>query len=132
MFLTNLIPPPYNVLVRVGVVVLILVGAFATGWIKRGAHDENKLQAQIIAQQATVIRIHSKQDQINGKLVGQLQIQLSSLRKRNDQLQKDILTLPDTCELSSDWVHIYNDSIKASDAGNTSGTDGKVGASDVH
>lgn len=122
----NLIPAPYAIIARIGIVVLVLVGAFATGWIKRGAHDEYLLQEQIIKDQQTVIHINTKQDDIDNKAVTELQGKLTVLRKRNNDLQIRIETLSDTYNLSSDWVHIYNESIH--DAGTTTKPNGSTGA----
>jgi len=114
--LNAIIPAPYDILVRIAAIVLVVLGAFTTGWIKRGEHDQSIEQSKIIKDQQTIIRIHDTQTIIDTKTVNDLQSKLKTLRKKNDDLQKQIDTIPDNCTLSSEWVHIYNDSIKTNDA----------------
>lgn len=110
-WLSNLIPPPWDVVARVGAVFLVLGGAFATGWVKRGLHDQDLIDQQIIKDQTKIIRIDHTQTIIDNTLVTQLQKQITGLKLQNSDLQQQINKVPDTCVLSKEWVGLYNNSI---------------------
>lgn len=109
--LGNLIPTPYDILVRIGVVLIVLGAAFGTGWVERGKHDQDKIDQAIIADQTKIIKIDHTQTIINNDLVNQLQNQINKLKTQNSNLQVQISKIPDKCVLSKDWVDIYNQSI---------------------
>ena len=109
--LGSIIPEPYGLLARIAAIAIIFVGAFATGWIKRGEADQDKIDQAIIKDQTKIIKIDHSQTIINNDLVNQLQKQVDALRIQNGYLQKKIVVIPDTCVLSKSWTDIYNESI---------------------
>lgn len=117
---TSLIPEPYALLARVGVVLLVLTGAFATGWIKKGEADQNAVNKQLVADQVKIIHIKDTQTIVDNTAVGQLQKQVASLQANNSKLQRQIassgsltVVTNGSCVLSKDWVDIYNASVES-------------------
>jgi cell division protein FtsB len=120
-----LIPAPYKLLIRIGVVLLLITGAFATGWIKRGAQEQLKAANQIVQEQIRVIKVKDVQKVVDDKAVTALNAKLAVLRKENESLHTSIRNMPDpVCRLDPEWVHIYNRSVQAHDAATTSAADG--------
>jgi hypothetical protein len=109
--LSSLIPPPWDIVARVGVVLLVLGGAFTTGYFKGCEHVQNEINTQIIKDQTKVIRIDHTQTIIDNSIVTQLQKQITGLKTQNSNLQIQINKVPDTCVLSKEWVGLYNQSI---------------------
>ena len=109
--LTNIIPPPYDIIARIAVVFLVLGTAFTTGWVKRGIHDQDLINQQIIKDQNKIIKIDHTQTIINNDLVNKLQAQVNKLKDQNSILQTQVIKLPDNCTLSPGWIDLYNQSI---------------------
>ncbi len=118
---TSLIPPPWNIVARIALYALLVTALIGFGYVKGIEKEQNKQLKNVITEQQTVIRIHDKQTVIDTKTVNKLQSELTLLRKKNDELQKSIESVPDTCVLSPDWVRNYNSSIKLQDARSASG-----------
>jgi len=120
----SLIPEPYALLIRVGLIILIVGGAFCGGWIKGEQHEEAKQAAQIIKDQNKTIDIQKTQTVVDATSVNQLQGQIKTLQDSNAAIQKKLAEIAansltiltnqngtTSCALSQEWVDLYNQSV---------------------
>jgi hypothetical protein len=117
--LNSLIPEPYGILIRIGLLVLLTGGAFGVGYMKGLNHEKTIVQTQVIKEQAKTITLYKTQTVIDTTTVTKLQKTVDDLRSRNEQLSTHVKNLPvNQCtrsgNLTADWVNDYNKSIHLS------------------
>ncbi|MGH7745939.1 MAG: hypothetical protein ACREQ5_14350 [Candidatus Dormibacteria bacterium] len=115
----------------VAIVMLVVVGAFFTGWHYKGKFDIEATQAAIIKQEKKDLAISQANDKTNQAAITNLGTQVDTLLDNNTTLQNQIEALtsaklgivvipakqsngslgPTTCELSPDFLSIYNKSL---------------------